>query len=230
MSRKVVEAGSLKVGRYVMIDDEACRVVSIEKSKSGKHGHAKDRIVAVGLFDGVKRSIVTPSEALEFPLRLRIPKWCAQVKLAVNDEASSDAVPGDTFHELRHVWKAGDSVTLDMDMPWRLVRGRKTQEGRAALMRGPVVYCIGSASNADLLANCDKPGDLILDPASFGTPVADMSVRPDGLKVTAKAWMPGSATKDAPPLEVVLTEFVDPSCVTTYFRVSDLGKAVDDEW
>jgi translation initiation factor 5A len=77
MSRKVVEAGSLKVGRYVMIDDEACRVVSIEKSKSGKHGHAKDRIVAVGLFDGVKRSIVTPSEAnMDSPV---IDKRSAQV-------------------------------------------------------------------------------------------------------------------------------------------------------
>jgi len=60
-----------------MIDDEACRVVSIEKSKSGKHGHAKDRIVAVGLFDGVKRSIVTPSEAnMDSPV---IDKRSAQV-------------------------------------------------------------------------------------------------------------------------------------------------------
>jgi len=60
-----------------MIDDEACRVVSIEKSKSGKHGHAKNRIVAVGLFDGVKRSIVTPSEAsMDSPV---IEKRSAQV-------------------------------------------------------------------------------------------------------------------------------------------------------
>lgn len=62
MSHKVVEVGSLKVGRYIIIDDETCRLVSIEKSKTGKHGHAKARIVAIGIFDGVKRSIVLPTD------------------------------------------------------------------------------------------------------------------------------------------------------------------------
>ena len=62
MSHKVIEAGSLKVGRYLVIDEEPCKVVSIEKSKTGKHGHAKARIVAVGVFDGTKRSVVYPSD------------------------------------------------------------------------------------------------------------------------------------------------------------------------
>ena len=62
MSHKVVEAGSLKVGRYMVIDGEAYRVVSIEKSKSGKHGHAKARITAVGVFDGSKKSVVMPTD------------------------------------------------------------------------------------------------------------------------------------------------------------------------
>lgn len=43
-----------------MIDGEPCRIVSTEKSKPGKHGSAKARIVAIGVFDGVKRSIVNP--------------------------------------------------------------------------------------------------------------------------------------------------------------------------
>ena len=77
-----------------------------------------------------------------------------------------------------------------------------------ALMRGPVVYCIGTANNADLIGKYPKPGDLILDPASLGAPVADTSVRPGGMKVLAKAWPPESATTEAAPLDVVLTEFV----------------------
>jgi translation initiation factor 5A len=62
MSHKVVEAGSLKAGRYLVIDGEAYRVVSIEKSKSGKHGHAKARITAVAVFDGSKKSVVMPTD------------------------------------------------------------------------------------------------------------------------------------------------------------------------
>ncbi|RLF12055.1 MAG: translation initiation factor IF-5A [Thermoprotei archaeon] len=60
MSKKPVDAGSLKVGSYIVIDEAPCRIVEMEKSKPGKHGSAKARIVAIGLFDGVKRSIVVP--------------------------------------------------------------------------------------------------------------------------------------------------------------------------
>ncbi len=74
---KIMDAGSLKIGRYILIDEEPCRIVSIEKSKSGKHGHAKVRIVAIGLFDGVKRSIVLPSDAkVQSPI---IDKRVAQI-------------------------------------------------------------------------------------------------------------------------------------------------------
>lgn len=61
VSTKPVDAGSLKVGSFVVIDGEPCRVVQVERSKTGKHGSAKVRIVAVGLFDGVKRTMVAPS-------------------------------------------------------------------------------------------------------------------------------------------------------------------------
>jgi len=62
---KPVDVGSLRVGGYMIVDDQACRIVSIAKSKPGKHGAAKARIVAIGVFDGVKRSLVKPVDASE---------------------------------------------------------------------------------------------------------------------------------------------------------------------
>ncbi|MEM2449870.1 MAG: translation initiation factor IF-5A, partial [Candidatus Methanomethylicaceae archaeon] len=62
MSTKPVEIGDLKEGSFVVIDNVPCRVVSIEKSKTGKHGSAKARVTAIGIFDGVKRSIVAPTD------------------------------------------------------------------------------------------------------------------------------------------------------------------------
>ncbi len=41
-----------------MIDGEPCRIVDIAKSKPGKHGAAKARIVAIGVFDNQKRQFV----------------------------------------------------------------------------------------------------------------------------------------------------------------------------
>jgi translation initiation factor 5A len=57
---KPVDVGSLRVGGYIIIDNEPCRIVELTKSKPGKHGSAKARIVAIGIFDGVKRSFVKP--------------------------------------------------------------------------------------------------------------------------------------------------------------------------
>jgi len=61
--KEQTEVGKLKEGRYVVIDEEPCKILGINVSKPGKHGAAKARIDAVGIFDGVKRSIVQPVSA-----------------------------------------------------------------------------------------------------------------------------------------------------------------------
>src|SRR4030067_817873 len=55
---KPVDVGSLRVGGYMVIDGEPCHIVDITKSKPGKHGSAKFRIVAIGVVDGQKRPFV----------------------------------------------------------------------------------------------------------------------------------------------------------------------------
>lgn len=65
---KPVDVGSLKIGHYVVIDDEPCRIVEYEKSKPGKHGSAKARIVGISIFTNNKKSIVSPVDA-----RLDVP-------------------------------------------------------------------------------------------------------------------------------------------------------------
>jgi translation initiation factor 5A len=57
---KPIDVGSLRVGGYMIIDNEPCHIVDITKSKPGKHGSAKARIVAIGVFDGQKRQFVKP--------------------------------------------------------------------------------------------------------------------------------------------------------------------------
>jgi translation initiation factor 5A len=62
-------AKDLKEGRYVIIDDVPCRILSIEVSKPGKHGAAKMRITGIGIFDGQKRTLLTPGDAdVEVPI------------------------------------------------------------------------------------------------------------------------------------------------------------------
>ncbi len=60
MSWTQQEIRELKPNRYILLDEEPCRIVSIQTSKPGKHGEAKARLEAIGLFDEQKRSVVHP--------------------------------------------------------------------------------------------------------------------------------------------------------------------------
>lgn len=78
-----VEARSLKVNRYVLIDGEACKIIAIDHSKPGKHGEAKYRIEGMGIFDNRRRSFIVPaSHKVEVPI---VDKNTAQVLSVTKD-------------------------------------------------------------------------------------------------------------------------------------------------
>jgi translation initiation factor 5A len=96
MSSKMTAATSLQKGNYVIVDGVACRVVDVEISRPGKHGHAKVRLSAVGLVDEKKRISVMPGhDNVEVPL---IEKRNAQV-LSVQDDTANvmDSETYETF-------------------------------------------------------------------------------------------------------------------------------------
>ncbi len=85
MEVRFMTVTSLRKGSYVVIDEKPCVVKSIDISKTGKHGHAKARIEAIGLLDGQKRIIIKPGhENIPVPI---IEKKRAQV-LSINEKAS----------------------------------------------------------------------------------------------------------------------------------------------
>ena len=75
--KQLAEVRTLRVNRYMIIDEEPCKIMSISTSKPGKHGEAKARIEAIGIFDRQKRSVVHPvKHKIHVPL---IDKRNAQV-------------------------------------------------------------------------------------------------------------------------------------------------------
>lgn len=86
MAFKIIDAVEAKPGTNIEIDNVACNVKSQDISKTGKHGHAKCRIEAIGIVDGKKRVIVVPGhERFEVPL---IDKRKAQVLNVAGDKTS----------------------------------------------------------------------------------------------------------------------------------------------
>jgi uncharacterized protein len=100
-------------------------------------------------WDGSIRIEVDPTETSEFAINVRIPAWASSAMMHVGDERIDSIQPG-AYAAIRRKWRKGDSVEIDLPMPVRRVRSHPfvlENTGRAALFRGPLLYCIESVDN-----------------------------------------------------------------------------------
>ena len=56
-----MEAGQIRKGGHIMIKGNPCKVIDVSTSKTGKHGHAKCKFVAIDIFTGAKKEDMQPS-------------------------------------------------------------------------------------------------------------------------------------------------------------------------
>jgi len=69
MSKVYDTLGNLKIGSFIVIDGEPCRIVEMSRAKTGKHGSAKANVVAIGLFSKAKKTLVAPVDTqVEVPV------------------------------------------------------------------------------------------------------------------------------------------------------------------
>jgi len=96
MATKMQSVGSLQKGSCVVLEGAACKVMDMQISRPGKHGHAKVRLTAVGLVDKKKRIVVMPGhDNVEVPI---IEKKSAQVLSVQGDVANvMDSETFETF-------------------------------------------------------------------------------------------------------------------------------------
>jgi DUF1680 family protein len=98
---------------------------------------------------------VSLDEEKEFSLLLRIPGWCDNAKICINREeinVCNTKVNG--YAKLKRIWKNGDVVELVLPMMIQRIKAHpnvKTNIGKVALQRGPVVYCLEEIDNGPSL-------------------------------------------------------------------------------
>jgi translation initiation factor 5A len=128
MEKKPIEIKLLKPGGFVIVDDAPCIVDDIAISKAGKHGAAKARVTAIGIFDKQKRVIVKPGDSrVDVPI---IDKRSAQVIAKVGEgrvqimdlqDFSNQEVEVPEGMEL----KEGDEVQIWKFGSYIMIKGRK---------------------------------------------------------------------------------------------------------
>lgn len=86
MVLKIINATEVRVGTNILLEGKPYTVKKIDISKTGKHGHSKARVEAVGILDGNKKVFVVPGhDRLEVPL---VDKRKAQVLSKADKKAS----------------------------------------------------------------------------------------------------------------------------------------------
>ena len=115
-----VEIRSLKVGRYVAIDNDAYKILSISKSKPGKHGSAKARLELEDIFTGQKRSHVgTVTDNIQVPV---IEKGSAVITFVQGNEVN--AMDNKTYETLILPLDSEMNLEAGGEIQWMEAMGR----------------------------------------------------------------------------------------------------------
>ncbi|MGA8037041.1 MAG: beta-L-arabinofuranosidase domain-containing protein [Candidatus Acidiferrales bacterium] len=95
-------------------------------------------------WDGSVELNVAPAQASEFTMYLRIPGWSDRAQVSVNGKAIPGAKAGE-YLPIHRSWASGDVVQLKLDMTPQVLEANPhvvEDEGRVAVQRGPLVYCM----------------------------------------------------------------------------------------
>jgi hypothetical protein len=88
-----------------------------------------------------------------FALHLRIPHWCDQWSIRVNGAAVDSPPPHAGYVAIQRTWQNGDRVELTLAMPVQPIFAHpavRQMQGRVAIQRGPLVYCLEGMDHGDV--------------------------------------------------------------------------------
>ena len=119
MATEQKKGTSIKKGSYIMINGEPCKVMSIATSRPGKHGHAKSRIVGVGIFDGQKMELLATHD-VESPV---IEKKSGQILAVIG--ASVQVMDAVTFETFELPMPASLELDAGLDVDYIEFEGRR---------------------------------------------------------------------------------------------------------
>lgn len=128
-------------------------------------------------WEGEIRIIVDEAPTWPLAVMLRVPGWARGAEIQINGRRVGVEIRPSSYVRLERSWRPGDVIELSLPMRPRLVRANPRVEqtrNQAAVMMGPLVYCLESVDLPDGvdLAQVHIPRDLRLaqrhDPGVLG--------------------------------------------------------------
>jgi uncharacterized protein len=98
-----------------------------------------------------------------FPIKLRIPTWCTNARMAINDQPIDLECAYGEYVTLADTWQNGDRLQLTLPMP---VSVERRGQGALGIVRGPLVYALAIEERWQKLRGNDPYADWEVYPAS----------------------------------------------------------------
>ncbi len=175
--------------------------------------------------DGRIRITVNPTASGTFGVKLRVPAWCREFTLQVAGEKVQPQFATDGYVLIERRWQPGDQIELNLKLEARIIAGDHGNDGRVAVLYGPLVLAIDTALLGAYGQNIGAVALASADPGS-------LKITPEPAPATLRLWSGAQVyrlhaiirqsndgfTKDT-PMDIRLVTFADAGCNGSLYRV-----------
>ena len=92
-------------------------------------------------FDEKVNFVLSIPKEIAFPLMLRIPGWCENASLTINNKEIKNKLESGSFAIIEKKWQNGDQIELTLPMELKLVTW-KEKKNSVSINRGPLTYSL----------------------------------------------------------------------------------------
>jgi DUF1680 family protein len=170
---------------------------------------------------------LNPKVPVTFTLALRIPGWCQGATVQINGKRQTiGSKVNDGYLKLTRTWQAGDTVTLTLPMPIERMHTHpacRINQGKVALQRGPLVYCVEEVDcgfdPSTLLLPQDGKLKAVHEPRLLGGVTV---IEGQALRFAPEAWQDGLYASTTP--KTLKTKFrAIPYCLWANRKVGSMS-------
>jgi len=97
-------------------------------------------------FEGLVQMKLQMDKSTRFPLYLRIPVWCSDTKVKVNNESVTTTMSAGQYLKLDREWRNGDQISIEFPMKLK-VRTWEKNKNSVSLNYGPLTYSLKIKEN-----------------------------------------------------------------------------------
>ena len=175
--------------------------------------------------DGRIKITVDAGSKVQFALKVRIPDWCRESSAKLNGKIVEAKIGADGYAVIKRAWAKSDKVELNFKMEPRVIVGDHLNQGKIAVMYGPLVLAADEA-----LLGTDG---LTISSVAIGSPeLTSLEIKPGPAPESIRSWPNDqvyllnavlrrhtATARTGAPIRIQLTTFADASSTGKNYKV-----------